>query len=1329
MQKGEECDDGNVSNADDCLTTCLKASCGDGFKGPGEECDDGNFSNADACTNGCKLAKCGDGFVHKGVEACDDGNEDDADGCTGKCALPSCGDGNLQKGEQCDDGNPSNADGCLTTCLKASCGDGFVQKGVEECDDGNADVTDACLASCKLAKCGDGFVRQGVEACDDGNQNDGDGCSNACKLESCGDGVVQAPEQCDDGNASSADGCLGTCFKAFCGDGFVHQGVEACDDANQNDADGCTSGCALTGCGDGIVQVPEQCDDGNASNADGCLVTCLKAACGDGFVWAGVEQCDDANGESTDACLPGCQKASCGDGLVWAGVEQCDDGNGDDADGCLASCQKASCGDGFVWAGVEQCDDANNDNTDGCLMTCESFDLCEGFGIAGVQPPVACKGKSPKDLELAASGLGFLKVEGQAPAVTFAGAPAPVLSMKGCAAVGGLLQSVQACSSMVIDIPDNLAEGVYAIGVENAITQKCPAAATFSVAPPPTITSILPAAACGGGTFTITGSNFVPNTQVLFGNVVPDKTVYLGPTKLEVTFAKLPKGQYDVTVSNGPGCETTKPKAVDILPVPMIFFVDPPIVYNGINLQVTIYVTDINGGNVVDVGIRPSQSQQNFKSLQFSYDPKKPHRIVATIPKGLDPIAHDVRIKDALGCTADLFGAFDVTDKLNLALEAIDPPFGWQQDLTGVSLFATEPPPQNQVSFKDLPRAYLSPADPNALATEIRAVNFLTAAEISGVVPEGLKPGLYDVIVVNPDKAVGLLKQAYRVTVQAPPLIDWISPGSIPNKDVQPLGIFGKGFSNPTVKLECKDPNNVVKKIDLVVNGSSATSITTSVAAAGLVQGSVCIVIVTDPDGSFGEFAALGVTAPSENLENPVVEPPMIAKRRALAAASGQATARAHFIYALGGDTGTVSLDGVLDSAEVAPLDRYGRPVAWRGLPTSLPGARTLAKAATIGRFIYLAGGNKGDGVVDTVLRAEILRPTDVPAIVAVDLDVQPKGLTKGIWYYRVAAVMDGADPDNPGGETLPSDGQPIQVPGGLPGELETTITWEAVPGAKTYRIYRSPKANAGAGKEQLLETVAAPATSYTDQGKATTNQSPRRMGDLGEWRQMATLKTKREGLALQAVRDPLPATETWYLYAVGGRDGGAVVQNGYEHVRVNVDQDGGQALAGGWTTGATVFANKARWLLGGFTVDQTATLRVKVDESYVFVVGGINSGGQQKYGDADAARVTFNVNGDGKLGAWSSQSGVNPAQAGMGTMAAANQLFTFGGQNNGPSTQAKSTQICLPACPQLENWNNSVQMNVDRYLLDATVECARVFILGGMTGNGVTNSVESTVW
>jgi cysteine-rich repeat protein len=204
VEAGEQCDDGNPSDADACTNACIDASCGDGNVYEGvEQCDDGNSAQTDDCTNTCTAAVCGDGIVHDGIEMCDDGNADELDGCNSQCMSGSCGDGLLQAGEACDDGNADNTDACAG-CQMASCGDGYVQADVEDCDDANDVTTDACI-DCITASCGDGHVQENVEGCDDGNDVTADDCV-LCEAATCGDGYVRAGvEQCDGNDLAEYD--------------------------------------------------------------------------------------------------------------------------------------------------------------------------------------------------------------------------------------------------------------------------------------------------------------------------------------------------------------------------------------------------------------------------------------------------------------------------------------------------------------------------------------------------------------------------------------------------------------------------------------------------------------------------------------------------------------------------------------------------------------------------------------------------------------------------------------------------------------------------------------------------------------------------------------------------------------------------------------------------------------------------------------------------------------------------------------------------------------------------------------------------------------------
>jgi cysteine-rich repeat protein len=275
-------------------TGCNTQTCGNTQREGTEACDDGNASNSDVCLTSCVLATCGDGYVRTDVEDCDDGNADNTDACLNTCEDSSCGDDIVQLilGETCDTGVSRGE--CPATCsLSCSrndcpiCGDGE-KEGDEECDDKNSINTDACLNTCKSARCGDGQVQEGVEDCDDGNTSNVDACLNTCKF-SCGDGSCVSPES----NSSCPVDCPPP-YEEVCGNNFCGVG----EDCNlcEVDCDRCIPGGS---CGDGACNESE--------TTDSCCRDC--GGCG-----PGGGSCPDGTCDSNESCSI-CE-ADCGKCIV-----------------------------------------------------------------------------------------------------------------------------------------------------------------------------------------------------------------------------------------------------------------------------------------------------------------------------------------------------------------------------------------------------------------------------------------------------------------------------------------------------------------------------------------------------------------------------------------------------------------------------------------------------------------------------------------------------------------------------------------------------------------------------------------------------------------------------------------------------------------------------------------------------------------------------------------------------------------------------------------------------------------------------------------------------
>jgi hypothetical protein len=661
-----------------------------------------------------------------------------------------------------------------------------------------------------------------------------------------------------------------------------------------------------------------------------------------------------------------------------------------------------------------------------------------------------------------------------------------------------------------------------------------------------------------------------------------------------------------------------------------------------------------------------------------------------------------------------------VVDQATVVLTSIDPPFGWVGAPTAVTITAAG-------GLLPTPRVYLNPhtAAAASVATALSSVAFVSATQVTAIVPKGLDPAAdpYDVIVVNPDGTVGVLTMPmsalYRSEVNPPPVVDGISPGSVPTSGAPPVTISGANFRMPTVTFTC----NGAAPFTATITSSNATTIVVDIATqiAGVGSPNVCTIRVTDGDDmTYGDFSALAVSNPSGNLSAPMMGTQLPVARRAPSLVGGQATRAARFLYVIGGDSGMSS--GALDSVVTTTADEKGTGAAWFTQRYALNAKRTLAGAATLGRYIYIAGGNDGTGPVKTVERAIVLDPTLAPTIN--DVDIVPgmgMGLGGGIWYYRVAALMDPNDPDNPGGEALPSDETTLQIPD-LAQKLQITLTWSAVTGAVGYRIYRSPQAGLISGQEQMIaDVMGANTITYTDKGAMAdaTQPPPLVQGSTGKWRVLPAMSTNRESPGVVFGTDPSNPNQH-YLYATLGLDTAAL--GTYEFLPVTVGANSSQTF-GAWTAGAHVSAQPRYQHMAYSASDANASF-VPANTNYIYLGGG-TANGTSSLMVLEAGQVSTG----GDLGTFGA-AGTTIKSFGSGAAVAANYLYTFG--DDAPSGSIRAGQIVSGGAPALANFNNNGGgLLTPRYLPGCALQGALIYLAGGSNAgkNSATTSVEWMVW
>jgi hypothetical protein len=962
--------------------------------------------------------------------------------------------------------------------------------------------------------------------------------------------------------------------------------------------------------------------------------------------------------------------------------------------------------------------------------------------VTAINPPLRCNVQA--NIALAVTGSDFYTVDGVLPTVRFT-AGTDVVSIvasaaSGCAAVVGVAQTVQKCTGLELTATQGqLHTGDWAVTVLNPAPVACVSSenVVFKSTPPPTLSSVTPTRICrGGATLSLAGTYFASGMVTTLGGLTAGQTTVASDSAASATFGMglTPSTTpYPMTVTNVDGCFATLPDAVTVETGPIVFFADPPVVYNGISTVVTIYGSaELRTDKPIQsVIMNPTGSTTGGVALTIVEDAADSSRVQVQVPKGTPAGEYDFAITSSGPCPAMLPKAIKVTQELTLTITSMTPAFGGATQNTPATIKGT--------GFVATPRGYLSPANGNAPATALRATAFLDGATLTTLVRSGLQVGSYNLIVVNADGGVGLLENAFKVTATLPPEITDIAPGSVPSSSPPPVTIEGANFAgDATVELACVDANGVSAwmggPIPANVLSRTSSSITIAVPVGQMATARACIIRVNNvADGTFGEYSALTITNPSQNLGALKAGTTLNTARRALAAVAGRANSAARYLYAIGGDDGTTA--NALRTVEVASVDLFGTLGAWTTLPYVLPGRTTFVAAVAIDNHIYVVGGHDGSTATRTVLRAVVQDPLEVPQIDDVDLTAGAGlGLGGGTWYYRVSAVMGAAHATNPEGETLASDPFVITLPD-FSDKIQVKLTWKPFPGAASYRVYRSPTANLGSGQQQLIDTMPAPASgnpSYTDAGKSVVQPIavPLPVGTTTKWVPIASLNTARAGAGVTALPSPADPSKV-FIYAIGGRDAAGAALGSYEVMTVTLGA-GGQAT-GTWTSGTALPAGSERWQLAAFAAEPTTSSYITAGTAFIYAGSGVAANGTTVVGETQAFPVNL---ADGTLGAAVDVKSMNGA--GYGSMIANNTLYVFGGGPT-PDGTASSGKICEASgagCagppPTLANnsWNALGGISLDpRYLMGSTLESSFVYLVGGTNGTAPLATTLMTLW
>ncbi len=723
--------------------------------------------------------------------------------------------------------------------------------------------------------------------------------------------------------------------------------------------------------------------------------------------------------------------------------------------------------------------------------------------------------------------------------------------------------------------------------------------------------------------------------------------------------------------------------------------------------------------------------------------------VTAIVPEGAALGGPYTLVDDQNGCTATLSGAYTTLPaSSSLTVSSITPSYGWTGADTPVTITG--------VGFVSTPTAYIRVPSLTPQWQKLKNVAFTSSTSITGVVPKGLPATptgpKYSIAVLNPDGQGNVLGDAFRVVNQPPPTITSVSPSSLTTSQLgatNNVTITGCNFRSPggtPLEIDTVDgAGTVVAQTAGTLSCAGAatcpggTNVCTLPATigAGLATGAYVVRVIDHDQETSGDYSALVVTNPSAKLDTgfAVSSNKLNVPRRSLVTTSARIDEASRFLYAIGGEKAD---NTVLDSVEVAPLDKFGTLGAWFVQKYKLSVPRSGASVVQLGQYLYVLGGtstfvtSSGTGgaaptgtPLATIDRAKILDATDIPTLG--DPTTKSTGtLAAGSWYYRVSAVRDATDPDNKNGETLASD----EIVAALGFKGSVVLTWTAPTNSAhiaKYRVFRTPTVNGKSGEEVFLAEVTA-ATTYTDDGSATAaSDTPLPRGSTGTWNALTgTLVRARLNAGATIAKDSAGGA---YVEVVGGWGkcdglGSNRLMNCYEYATITAD---GKTV-GAFTAGTNAL-NGARMRHG--------TTRMGADNGIAGWTGGafvVVAGGAGPTNPNDSVEWA-DVKTGGALDTWTKQGNPSSARDGEALMAANGFFYQFGGALTLPtyvtSNDLASVSAETATTLTIGAWSNANSaLNTGRGRMGATLESAYFYLVGGTSDDsGVLDSVEQIIY
>lgn len=857
---------------------------------------------------------------------------------------------------------------------------------------------------------------------------------------------------------------------------------------------------------------------------------------------------------------------------------------------------------------------------------------------------------------------------------------------------------------------------------------------------------------------TLTGTGFFAGTKAFIqsgGTTIPATFFGFGTSESSIVkFSNsVPAGVWTLGLDNL-GCSTTYPGVqLTFLSPVRIFQVSP----QAISLGITNSLEIMTSGNT----FAPDRVYISRNGIPVKeYIPGtlgSINRLNITIPKDdlTLPGTYTVQVKNTNGCFATLHpGGLNtfVVSTTAITLTSVVPSVVAASETTPIVLTGT--------GFATNPYVYALVAgtitNPIPLTGIVVAVP--TIINLNSIQSQ-LTNGTYDILIVNRDGSS--LLSSNRLTVQANvrPWIRKISPSTF-KRASRGGWLDGDNFVSPTMQVIC---NGVT--FNPTVSANTLNRIEFTFDATTVPEASYCTVTVTNAGAIVSwpfhglsvhdNRIAIGAGATLTNHFSLYRVTPAVKMFNTRRGTKHMLTIGGEGKF--GGSSGSAGFPSGTGTPISNSDPNYAVISQWTGTtlttPTALDELRNPTVSVTggslevIGEYVYLSGGLASA----QVWRASILDYQATPTITGHSLSfVNTSGqnfMLSGNWWYSVTATFAAGDAINPGGESLLGSLYNVFIAypstPGLNSGFTITLTFDAVPGATGYRVYRTSGQNGDPNSLQFLSTASTP--TFTDTGAVvpTTPSFPRY---LGKWNPVSSTSVIRGRVASTVVSQTNGKIYQYYLG--GGRNGVATVTRygSLEFLNITVTPKSGlkereSHASGSWITSAFSFisdgGNTAMDSSQMMTITNAENTNLPYGESWLYSGPGENNGDKIILG---ASRVLD----DGRFAAALSSNNVaNPVDIGGNLPNGVwgycffnwnNGFETWGGMTDAPrtiiegATYQPTTPTTNPTANAATLTTLTTSLQAGRFRMGCVQDVGYVFLVGGSTSLSSTTIGQEIV-